>query len=1046
MPTAAKFLLEHFYYGQIVHEGKPFGEPRLLAASAGVSPTLAQQAVARVALPPLIRSGNGSWALVRGRQGKIPFMLVQAQLGSVGQTISHYIIAQPDVLRALGGNLRVLLTLVEAEMPVFDQVGNMLPLLELPQSAPLSVDDQIDDMLELMMVTRNKTSLMEPLLAAIIQGTQLVIQGAPVDLRQRIGFIEGLLALLPPSARFGVTFATHSLPTTEIDTQIRFYSDDVPPPDTLVFNWTQGQVSGADIHDDYSRFIISQLRLDAGLVIERNTAMTHIAGWRLNQGDRLADALGYASQRLRIDEALRNNQPVSKDEVARVLSGDPTLSDEMRLMYAYHLIRFSLAMQDMEHAEPVGWLVRENTALAESVMQLMQDTLAEGHAWLIYDVLVRWLADPEGPKGLNWVDLAHRAVLAYLRDLVDGLEVDGVVDLLQEVQQSQASIDVAYIIPEVVRITRPLYHADPRLIEALFLMAARYLDNDEFKRLMNDIRFRDHLSPQIRRAWGVIATGESYPDAAESFVQIVQSYGDPVVLLRFAELAAESRQFELLQTPTITALVALDAQYMDRLLQVVSTVEQTSLQELEPPGPYHLLQIRLKVGDYEGLARQMIHQSGVLYSGDRQVDYLKMLEKLFRENVIPVDNVVEALQIINQIGVKSVPFIVTAICAISHHGEALNLDPIADQVTAQLMDSQFLMDVIPPAVILDLVTYYGSRQNADGVMRLANVVPVSAVHVGSGGVRMMRDVYQTLDWDLEAQAAGLDMLRGFVRLQDDDERAHKVVAYFGKHLGVRRPLEVTYAFKRMMSDLDLLNYGAEVRMVVELLQDCAALYVNNRRTPTNGDILNALTALPGGLTREERQQLAKDILDTGKALVALGKQYREARPRDEDRYLEALLKRETPPRSGLDILYTVSGYFGRVRRSAVKYGTISYPLEGRTVQNIVDEFGAASDVLRGLVQAFPPKRPLRLKIEEVVAELDGLRATLPADSRVEFLMDLALSVQQLAELVMVIEKDGDARALQTGSGLAKKIDSGKQRPRSVLEFLRFVYGYYAAQR
>ncbi|HRF93890.1 MAG TPA: hypothetical protein PLZ51_01785, partial [Aggregatilineales bacterium] len=235
----AKFVLEHFYYGQLVTNNKPTGDQRILAMSAGVSPKLAEQAVERVTLPPFMTSKSGSWAILRGRNRLMPFLMVQAQQGSMGQLIAHYIFITPDLLKAIFGNLRGLLSMVQENMPVFDKPDNKLKPIEFLPPRIRTNDEEIDDILELMTLTGNKLPTIENLLGGIVKGTPVIIQGAPADLNQRVQFIQGLLSLLPSSARYGVTFTTHTQPTNDNDAQIRFYSDDVPPTDATVFNWTR---------------------------------------------------------------------------------------------------------------------------------------------------------------------------------------------------------------------------------------------------------------------------------------------------------------------------------------------------------------------------------------------------------------------------------------------------------------------------------------------------------------------------------------------------------------------------------------------------------------------------------------------------------------------------------------------------------------------------------------------------------------------------------------------------------------------------------------
>ena len=570
----AQHSLEHFYFGQMVTGNKPTGEPQLLAASPGITPKVVEQVVGRVMLPPLIRSENGAWALVRGRSRQAPFILTQSQQGEYGQVIHHYIIAQPEVLKAIGGNLKVLVTLVEDQLPVFKDTWQKLKRIELEQPPPLTVDAQIEDILELMMVARNRTQIIEPLLAAIVQGNQLIIQGAPPDLQERVRFISGMLALLPTSARFGVTFTTHSLPSSEIDTQIRFYSDDAPPTETVVFNWSSGRVFGEELSDEYSRYVMSQLRLDTSLVIERTGAMASVAGWRLNEGDNLSEALGYASKRFKMDEALRNNQPVNKDEVAKILADDPTLSDNMHQLYAGHLIRFSLAMNDMSHADPVAPLLRHNASLATSTLQQMDGAIRDGKAGLIFDTLMHWIAHATGPEGPQWIDLTHRALLAQARMLVDEQEIDELRFLLEQVLNAGSVLAVHRIVSKLFSVVLPLTRHDHELARLIFLLGIQYLDSVQFNRLMSDSELVEQLPPQAQYAWNYIQSG-NVGDAPVGFLaQTARSFGaewEPLVLTRLVEIAIRAGIPAALDTPTIRALLQIAispeaSQYEKRLL------------------------------------------------------------------------------------------------------------------------------------------------------------------------------------------------------------------------------------------------------------------------------------------------------------------------------------------------------------------------------------------------------------------------------------------------------------------------------------------------
>ena len=85
--AAVGYTLEHFYYGQFVRQGKPEGELRLLASSAGIKQDDANEIIRSALLPPLNGSPIGSWGIVRGKIA--PFVFVQSHLTPNGGAMLH---------------------------------------------------------------------------------------------------------------------------------------------------------------------------------------------------------------------------------------------------------------------------------------------------------------------------------------------------------------------------------------------------------------------------------------------------------------------------------------------------------------------------------------------------------------------------------------------------------------------------------------------------------------------------------------------------------------------------------------------------------------------------------------------------------------------------------------------------------------------------------------------------------------------------------------------------------------------------------------------
>lgn len=1052
--SSAKFLLEHFYFGQIVQDGMPVGDAQLLAASPGVTPALAETAVERVRVPPYSRIPEGTWALVRGRDRHVPFVLVQSQLGSSGEGLAHYILPQPDVLRAVGGHLKALASLVEVTLPTFAAAGGALPPLELEHPAPRSVEDQVEDLLTLMTLTHNRIPILEMLLAAIVQGVQLVVQGAPDDFQERLAFVEGILALLPPSARFGVTFTTHSLPATEIDTQVRFYSDDPPPLGTLVYHWPEARLSGEDLSDDYSRFVISQLRLDAELVIQRTTALTHIAGWRLNQGDKLAEALGYAGMRLKVDEALRQNQPVAKDEVGRILAADPTLTAELRLLYADHLMKFSLAMRDMSHAEPVAMLLRANPEMQAPVLRQLNEALNGGEGRLVMETLLQWMANPLGPEGAEWVGLTHRALLAGVAERVQKRDVDGVNAVLLDLHDTGPAVAVGAILPQLGTLVVPL--DDTSISENLFLLAVKTLDADAFRDLMNHKSFRDQLPLNVRRAYSWAIREESGTPPEGLLIQMARSFGERwegLILMRFAELADQNANLEIIDTAALRGLAQLatsaeGVSYARPLLRIVDHFTDEHLLNLAAPGPFFLLQIRLALRDYTQLARSMIHQSALLYAGDRQGEYLKVVGQLFTDTPLDSTSVVLALEGIQQGGVRSVPYVVAAISGLRGRGAAQELDEVAASTAQRLLAEPGLLENVPPSAILALLHYHVDQKETVGIIRAAALVPMSAAHQGKNGIRMMSQMYKMLDVDERTRTASLHLLRTYVREAPHTE-ARQAVIHFGRELGqaVGTALETTYAVRGIMGDTPLLVYADRIHHAAGLLQDTAVAYVNPRDVPTTGAINNALEEITPKIPLADRHAVSAAMLTIAKAIVVLGKQHRANRPRDENKFVNRLLTGEADPHTSLDVLKAMGGYFARGRRFDVALTSTTTPrlFGGRKSSEFRDAVLATAAVLEDLLRTLPAQAAPALATHQIRAEIESQWSEVDTEQQRIVVRDLATDLQRLVDVIAYLETNGEAAVADDNSGISRQLNSGRRRPKSALELYRYLAAYFRAR-
>lgn len=1049
--SSVNYALEHFYYGQLAD--KPQGELQLLAASPGVQPDQIAEVIKQALIPPSVESPTGSWALIRGKKS-FPFVLAQSQLSPTGQPTLHYILLNPDVLRAVGGNLRSLMGLVENPMPSFDKAGGVLKSLPFPQPEPVTDAVQIDDILDLMSYTHNRIDLIESMLAAVVQGVPLIIQHAPVELETRAKFVQGLLSLLPPSARFGVTFATHTLESTQTDAQLRFYGGEKLSRETLVYSWTRGKVGGNEVSDNYSHFIVGQLRLDPELATKQTRALTGVAAWRIKRGETLAEALSYAAYRLNIDNALLNNQPLESVDISKILAEDPTLTDDLKIAYTRHLLAFALALGDMSHAEPIASMLRQQPNLELAIQKQFGDSIQEGKGGIIYAALSRWMGNPLGPVGLKWVELTHRAALSHMEAMVKARDLKGIHTFLESIHHADPGLEISRVVPKLIEMALPLTALDKDLNLTTFLLAVNYLECDVILSMLKSHKFAAQLPPAFAR-FAPYVTGEDAGLAPSGILNNAASaFGEDwhdLILIRMAEASVRTKRPDILDTSALSAIMALlqtqwGVQYSQTLAWIARNMSTDEvLTRLETPGPTYILQILLSSGAYGELANEMLHQARLLYPGDKQNDYVMMVRRLFGETPIPTDHVPAALKTIGGQGIRSLPLAMAYIGALEGHEWSSALDPVAEEATTLFFDNPAILEVIPSTAMIALLKFHISRKDVQNTIRVAGLLPRVAIREGNKGVSLIGRMYKMLDWDDRVRTAALELLRRYIRMAKDED-ARAAVTAFGREFGVsvQQALEATYSIRRLMDSVDLVDYAEFLHGATNFLFDTAVAYVDKSKIPTVGALLNNLDSMGGGLSNEERKAISQETLGMGKAIVVLGDQWQTNRGRELDKYIDGLLQNKFAPASVLDVFWILGGYLTKGKRYPLKLqreGT-PYALGERSAPQLHDEAKILNSLLRSAIRAFPPDKKMTLSVEAIRGEMDSLWGDIPLGKQREIVRDLAIDFQRLAELTAYIAANSNAKALEDNNGGGRKLEENKQQPKDALELYRFVGGYF----
>ena len=104
-----------------------------------------------------------------------------------------------------------------------------------------------------------------------------------------------------------------------------------------------------------------------------------------------------------------------------------------------------------------------------------------------------------------------------------------------------------------------------------------------------------------------------------------------------------------------------------------------------------------------------------------------------------------------------------------------------------------------------------------------------------------------------------------------------------------------------------------------------------------------------------------------------------------------------------------------------------------------------SRLLKAALRAFLADAEIALNSKAIQGEMESLWSDIALYERRMLVRDLAIDLERIPELMLMISEKVDTKSLLDSSGLARRLDSNKQRPENTLAFYRFMYGYFYAR-
>jgi len=1056
LSTERIFQIERFYFGNIIKEGQATGKPTILGRSPGLDASQIQSAlkVARVRPPELdMTTEDMPSALGMFRMTATEFVIVKSQRTVEGFPQLMYLVVPDMALRWLAGNYALFESLAYQPSKSFDAIQHDLTPLELADPQTFSSGEQQDMLYDLYAYGGDKVKNIEGLVAGMIHAKQIGILNAPLDLKKRMGFIQGLLCMLPAPARMGITWVTHSEKAGSTPSQINFLSSADNLADYVVYDWEAGDLLTDSVSDKYSKFIASQMRLDASLVVEATTNIARTAVWRAMRKDSLPDALHFASRRAAIDAAVTNNLPADRETVAAILRQDPTLTESMRLSYAEHLLAFTLALGDeFVHADVIPVVAAADRPVAEAIYESLKN-VAEGENPLrVVDLVDRWLTHVPQAKVIPWHQLAYIAAHKHLSRLVESGTTDAIIKFLGRIQRTSRTLKMENIVPQLILLAKPKAQEDKRLAIALFLLGAEYLSIQLFEQLLQEQAMVEQFPERLQQALAHLQPAPASEPPAESL--LISVVGDfeaqhrMLVIGRLAELAVYRKRENLIDTRIIEGLLrAAQSGYawrFESLIQYLANkyTQPEMLSQLEKSALEILPHLHFSTGNYEMGVRLLETYQNRLFTVDRLRDFIDVIGNVFLNASLSLESLEQIFAIIEHSQIRPEPR-TRAICSVLVGGGwGLVYRNLARRLTLMLYNDSRLVDIIGVEYSLRLVAFHASADDEVSIQEMSAVLLEIALARSKAGPDLIWRVYDQLqDQNPDMQKMGFDLVRRYVRLAPEDIAA-SLPKYFANKMtpDVGKTLKVTYIVRQVLGGRDFKEFAEDLHLTTILLLDIATVYHESKDPPPAHRLRTGLNSMSGGLIDEERDRIGDALDNIAQAIMVMGKQ--QDRGKKTEAFEAALLENKAVPKTAVDFLIFLGGIFARKQKRVVDTyrEDMTHPFGERSATMVLEEVPKISKFLYDLLRAFPPTNAPDIELKALNGELDNLWQNLSLYHQRQVHPSLSNSSQYLGQLIPSMANKVNDRQMRS-----RKIYEGEQLPQNELEVLRWLSGYFNRQ-
>jgi hypothetical protein len=1015
--------------------------------------------------PPPVRGGDfnqqmpATVGIFRG--DTVEYIIARAQRLPDGTPIAHFMPVSRQALLWLGGNVARLASYAQGAMVA--QRGDLPPFVFEPQ--PPDIDEQNESLLTVMRYCKSNTKLITGLTAALIQASGVGVLNAPPSLKDRLAFVQGLLMLLPLPARVAITFATSVTDAAQVRTQVKFFDTASFPPNFVVFDWVNQRIIGDAPDHPYAKFIVSQLRLDTSIVVEQNERVSRTAVWRAMRKDDLANALSWIARRSALDGVIMNNQPANLATVASILREDPTLPEDLRVAYARHLVTFAVAMNEPTHTEIIPTVCAQNQDVTDAVYLVLENAAMKLEtAQAVFKIVEGWVLHPPlGAEVDRWRPLLSMSLQSRFNALAMNNDHAGLLELMERLVSTPSALGLERTIVELIRGSYRRAFDDARLARVIFLLALAHLSVRGIQQLLGEVRYVAQLPPLLQEAVAALTQASVRAPKPGLLARASDVYGSetqPLILGRMVEWAFGMQRYDLLDSETLLGMVKVAASpYGDRFDALVASMSQQLnqpdiIRRMPPETLHRLIAMTLVRGRVEDAVMQMQVSQDTLFRPTEQWRIAELGRVAMREAPLEPRQALATLSAVQASSLRTIAKIAMHLGALEGQRWSPEMEPAARSLTGYWANDPRQIALLGVEPVLKLLQAVAARKDRVEALRLVSAIVEYALAVGGDSDSLnipdlFGQVLALTAWSPEMSRAVIDALAVYVRRAPLDQARQAAIVVGERHgQGAREALDAAYVLRQTIGGQDFVAFTETLSTSVELLTDLAAVYFEGQDIPQLAKLRRWVQGAPGGMTDGEKRRIGQNFGLIAPFLMQLylNQQNRNAKRSraDNDQIRSRLMNSTGVPTTALEAVTWLGGHFSKGRVADLNLAREAPPhlFGSRSLNMVLRESDVLVSLLQGMIAAFPERIPVSLELTSWQAEVEEVWAQIDLHIQTQTQDMLGSEAQRLSRLVQYLGSKANERNVQTNSGPGRQLFVGRQQPRSVIDVLIWMQGFF----